>query len=210
LFAIPTNPLLATNYTAPDNASAQSAAASGTTLISRLTTQRAAKLDTVVLTTDLAPLATSAQVTAAQAAVIDRGNTAWVTATGFATVNPDNLTLSRLSGLLSGDFTRFTATALSNAPAGSSGSGGLTAEQATQLAATATTAQVNAARDAVITRGDEAWVTGSGGGSGDGGLTTAQAQQLAATATAAQLTAAQAAIENAVENIDFPSYRITN
>jgi hypothetical protein len=134
LFAIPTNPLLATNYTAPDNASAQSAAASGTALETRLTTQRAAKLDTVVLTTDLAPLATSAQVTAAQAAVIDRGNTAWVTATGFSTVNPDNLTLSRLGGLLTGDFTRFTTTALSNAPAGGVGSsGGLTTEQNTQL-----------------------------------------------------------------------------
>jgi hypothetical protein len=87
LFAIPTNPLLASNYVAPDNASAQSAAASGTALETRLTTQRAANLDTVVLTTDIAPLATSAQVTAAQAAVIDRGNTAWVTATGFATVD---------------------------------------------------------------------------------------------------------------------------
>jgi hypothetical protein len=133
LFAIPTNPLLASNYVAPDNASAQSAAASGAALETRLTTQRAAQLDTVVLTTDLVPLATSAQVTAAQAAVIDRGNTAWVTATGFSTVNPDNLTLSRLGGLLTGDFSRFTVTALSNAPAGGGSSGGLTTEQNTQL-----------------------------------------------------------------------------
>jgi hypothetical protein len=71
-------------------------------------------------------------------------------ATGFATVNPDNTTIGRLGALLTGDFTRFSTTALSNAPTSSGGGGGLTTEQATQLAATATTAQVNAARDAVI------------------------------------------------------------
>ena len=83
---------------------------------------------------------TPAQVTAvttavnnARDAVITQGNNAWITATGFATVNPDNLTLSRLGGLLTGDFTRFTTTALSNAPAGGGSSGGLTTEQNTQL-----------------------------------------------------------------------------
>jgi hypothetical protein len=70
---------------------------------------------------------------AARDAVLDQGNTAWTTATGFATDNPDNLTLSRLAGLLTGDFTRFTTTALSNAPAGGGGGGGLTTEQNSQL-----------------------------------------------------------------------------
>jgi hypothetical protein len=77
--------------------------------------------------------AVTTAVNAARDAVITRGDDAWITATGFATVNPDNLTLSRLAGLLTGDFTRFTTTALSNAPAGGGGSGGLTTEQNTQL-----------------------------------------------------------------------------
>jgi hypothetical protein len=55
--------------------------------------------------------------------VLNQGNTEW---------SPDNLTISRLGGLLTGDYSRFTATALSNAPS-TGGSAGLTTEQNARL-----------------------------------------------------------------------------
>jgi hypothetical protein len=66
--------------------------------------------------------AVTTAVNAARDAVLNQGNTEW---------SPDNLTISRLGGLLTGDYSRFTATALSNAP--STGSAGLTTEQNARL-----------------------------------------------------------------------------
>jgi hypothetical protein len=68
--------------------------------------------------------AVTTAVNAARDAVLNQGNTEW---------SPDNLTISRLGGLLTGDYSRFTATALSNAPTGGGGSAGLTTEQNARL-----------------------------------------------------------------------------
>jgi hypothetical protein len=70
--AIPTTPLLASAYVAPDNATIIAAAQSAATIESRLTSDRAAKLDTVALTSNL---------TTTQNAIINQGNDAWTTAT---------------------------------------------------------------------------------------------------------------------------------
>jgi hypothetical protein len=67
--------------------------------------------------------AVTTAVNAARDAVLNQGNTEW---------SPDNLTISRLGGLLTGDYSRFTATALSNAPS-TGGSAGLTTEQNARL-----------------------------------------------------------------------------
>lgn len=178
--AIPTTPLLAVNYVAPDNAAIATASAAATSVDTKLTTARAAKLDD--------DLSTLAQVNAARDAVLTEGASNWITASGFSTVDPDNSGIAELTALLTVDNTAFTSTALQNAPTGGGGGSGLTPEQSSQLATlfglvngagtayTAAalanapggadladiTASVNAARDAVITEGTNNWITATG------------------------------------------------
>lgn len=205
------------------------------------------------VTTDLSGVATPEQVAAvitavatARDQVITQGNLAWITATGFATVNPDNLTLSRISGLLTNNFTQFSATALALAPTGSGGGGGFTEGDRTTLtdlstrasevrlvkldtvATTATaatykatgfstpanvaavTTAVNAARDAVLTQGNNEWATATGFATVNPDNTGIAAAKVAAEAVSARLTDARATnLDTVARDSTAATYRAT-
>lgn len=170
------------NTIAPDNAGITAAK----TAAERLTTVRAAKLDTVVLTTDLAAIAKTTELNTLQATILAQGNNAW---TPNNTAIAATLAIANvLRGLVSGDGSAYTSAALVNAPTGSGGGGGsvgllpdertrlfslptasglLSDERAKLLAlptSVATPSQIGAvltsvsdARIDILNRGDTAW-----------------------------------------------------
>jgi hypothetical protein len=167
------------NTVAPDNAGITAAK----TAAERLTTVRAAKLDTVALTTDLSAIAKTTDINAAQNSIIAQGNATWTpNNTGIAAILA---IVNVLRSLVNAGGTAYTSTALAAAPTGSAGPGGLLQDERLRLfslptvaglledereqllalpTAVATPNQVNnvlaainAAVIDIINRGDDSW-----------------------------------------------------
>lgn len=107
-------------------------------------------------TVDLSAIAKTSELTAAQSAIIARGNEAWTTATGFNSVAPDN------AGILQAIADKPVTPIADLSPV-------LTAidgiESAPDL--TPVTTAISTAQSAIITRGDIAWKTATITATGD-------------------------------------------
>ena len=172
--AIPTNPLLASNYIAPDNSTKIA------DLHDRITALRAAKLDTVAVLANadsfkanVTALATSAGLSSVSSLVsaiptnpLLASNYTSPNNSGIASIN------STLNGLLAVGGTSFSTAALQNAPNG--GAAGLTTEQNTRLfqlplnnnLVTADlnviTGAINSSKSAILAEGAQSWKTATG------------------------------------------------
>ena len=151
---IPTTPLLAESYTAPDNTTIAAIAANAFDPSSDLVNVgKVAGFDV----SSLGDFKADLSATNDAIALIPTNP---LLADDYSA--PDNTGIGRLTALLTGDFTKFTATALENGPSGSAGGGGLTLEQSNKLAAIPTdntlgaiALAINTAKDEVLTAGPD-------------------------------------------------------